>query len=1256
MSRYILIFCCLLLAISLQSQEKTYYKSEGYFNHPTSPRTMLLDKTLYKINDSIYYTNIGDLPVGDGKLVLNIHNDFSVSYKNSYMETGGTKYTISQTNDSTNKYDPILKKFNLHYEYTFQNGKRIIREVLTKIPLISKIVNLTSPGSLSTTLTVSELNTINDLTITGAINARDFKTMRDNMKFLEKLDISNTSIYAYTGTEGTAGNSIISYTNNRIPENAFYGSPFGTNTTLTSIKLPNSINEIGRNAFYGCSGLTGTLVIPTNVWGIHAYAFAYCRGLSGSLNLPDNISTISEGAFDNCSGLNGNLIFSSLVNTIEKYAFRGCGFTGELKLPAGLIHIMESAFQGCSGFTGSLIIPTKIQYIGASAFDGCKGFDGSLVLSPNLTTIYASAFSNCSGFTGSLILPSTISTIGESAFNNCSRFSGPLNLPMTLTTINSKTFSGCKGLTGSLKIPNFVTIIDSYAFNDCSGFNDSLSIPLSVVNIGSYAFNGCTGFSGNLSIPLSINKLGTNAFGDSISFTSIYSHINYPSSVSLEINAFGTSIKNTCSLYVPIGTKVSYEKADQWKDFEKIIDGLPATAFPKPVSKTVKLTTPGSLGTVLTTSELSTITDLKLIGEINASDFKTMHDLMPLLANINISSTVVGYIPQYAFYNKVSLKSILLPSSVTSIGSFAFYGCKGLTGTVYFPQSQYEFAEIGESAFENCTGLTGKLTLPNGLPVIRYRAFAGCTGLSEITIPSAVRWIEGSTFYGCSNLKSIYVYTNKMDGYYPDDMTKGLNTSNITLFVSTGKKSTFANHSIWNKFPNIQEGIPPILFTTSISDIFTSKATVAGKISEYDINNTMTYGVVWSENPTPEIEKDSKTSKVTTYAGAQTTVIDSLKLNTNYYVRAFAYNSAGLNYGNELTFKTKDAIQLTTTSPTVLKNKMVDGTTNATIISLGTLKGIETADINNVGFTAIASYEDANVGINKKIIVKYTLSGSEKDKYMAPKNDTILNAKISDFVTLNPIVKPDAACEGDALDLNYLIKTGIPTHYKITFGNDAKNTGLRDIAYQTLSGSGNTGTIPISIPYLFADGNYTGTLRMKNELNSESPDYPFQFTVNVSPDNIVTKFDEVILFNNISNRFTAYQWMKNGTEISGATKQYYVDPTGLKGGYSVKLTTADGKTVYTCPKMLSIFSVKAQVRAIPNPVKANEQCKIEFSGLTDEQLKKANLAVYNMQGVCIYKLNAVQSITELHLPLNGVYIGKVTGAGDDYVFKIMVTK
>ena len=157
------------------------------------------------------------------------------------------------------------------------------------------------------------------------------------------------------------------------------------------------------------------------------------------------------------------------------------------------------------------------------------------------------------------------------------------------------------------------------------------------------------------------------------------------------------------------------------------------------------------------------------------------------LTSIEIPNSVtsIGYA---AFRDCTGLTSIEIPNSVTSIGSYAFYKCSGLTSIVVDGNNtKYDSREncnaiietetntliqgckntvipnsvtsIGSSAFWDCSGLTS-IVIPNSVTSIRNYAFEDCTGLTSIEIPNSVTSIGRSAFNGCTGLKTIYNFSN----------------------------------------------------------------------------------------------------------------------------------------------------------------------------------------------------------------------------------------------------------------------------------------------------------------------------------------------------------------------------------------------------------------------------------------------------------------------------------------------------------------
>ena len=160
------------------------------------------------------------------------------------------------------------------------------------------------------------------------------------------------------------------------------------------------------------------------------------------------------------------------------------------------------------------------------------------------------------------------------------------------------------------------------------------------------------------------------------------------------------------------------------------------------------------------------IKNLKVIGEVSAQDFCFMRDEMTLLQGVNMQECriVAGHadlgaysaadvIPEKAFYNKKTLTYFVFPKGVTEIRSEAFR-YTNLTGALIIPEGVKTIGKVndtlGGGAFAYCSGLTS-LSLPSTLEFIGGQTFDNCTSLSGVlSIPSTVKFIGQYAFTSCS--------------------------------------------------------------------------------------------------------------------------------------------------------------------------------------------------------------------------------------------------------------------------------------------------------------------------------------------------------------------------------------------------------------------------------------------------------------------------------------------------------------------------
>ena len=229
-------------------------------------------------------------------------------------------------------------------------------------------------------------------------------------------------------------------------------------------------------------GSGGDVTIPYSinflpVTGISSNAFA--SGNPTSVKIPNSVTNIGEGAFNFCVLLtniaveSGNPSYTSVDGSLFNKSM-----TLLLQYPAGL-----AAFS-----YNSYIIPNGVSRIGAAAFAGC--FDLKSVTIPNsVTSLGDGAFFYCRSLTN-VIIPNGITNIGDYTFMSSGLTS--VIIPNSVTNIGKDAFANCFGLT-NVKLGNNVTSIGSGAFYYSPLME--ITIPASVTNIGDWAFWNCSGLT-----------------------------------------------------------------------------------------------------------------------------------------------------------------------------------------------------------------------------------------------------------------------------------------------------------------------------------------------------------------------------------------------------------------------------------------------------------------------------------------------------------------------------------------------------------------------------------------------------------------------------------------------------------------------------------------------------------------------------------------------------------------------------------------
>jgi hypothetical protein len=179
--------------------------------------------------------------------------------------------------------------------------------------------------------------------------------------------LTNSGAITITGYTGAGGAVIIPAATNGLPVMSIGPSAFGNysyNSTITSISVPNSITNLGNNAFYDCNALTN-INIPGSVTALGSGVCQQCQHLT-TVTLGYGLTNISAYMFDQ-SGMK-SLVIPNSVTSIGTFAFAGSSLTN-IVMSANLAGIGNQAFNLCYGLR-------SVYFLGNAPAPGSDIFDG----------------------------------------------------------------------------------------------------------------------------------------------------------------------------------------------------------------------------------------------------------------------------------------------------------------------------------------------------------------------------------------------------------------------------------------------------------------------------------------------------------------------------------------------------------------------------------------------------------------------------------------------------------------------------------------------------------------------------------------------------------------------------------------------------------------------------------------------------------------------------------------------------------------
>jgi hypothetical protein len=242
----------------------------------------------------------------------------------------------------------------------------------------------TDAGSRASLFSVSSLLAmVAYLLLPAAAQAQFFYTTNS--------DLVTITITGYTGPGGdvTVPDSI-----NGLPVTAIQDSAFYNDSTVTNLTIPDSITNIGNNAFAWCVNLAN-IRLPNPLTSLGSSAFYYCTSLT-NVTVGDAVTSIGDYTFYNCWKL-ANATIGSSVRSIGYAAFYSAFSLKSISIPNTVTNIADYAFYNCTNLT-TVSFGNSVSRIGYGAFSGCSLTN--VTIPGSVVSIGQYAFFLCPGLRG----------------------------------------------------------------------------------------------------------------------------------------------------------------------------------------------------------------------------------------------------------------------------------------------------------------------------------------------------------------------------------------------------------------------------------------------------------------------------------------------------------------------------------------------------------------------------------------------------------------------------------------------------------------------------------------------------------------------------------------------------------------------------------------------------------------------------------------------------------------------------------------
>ena len=570
-------------------------------------------------------------------------------------------------------------------------------------------------------------------------------------------------------------------------EVTFAPTVFYDNDELVSVTLPVGLKTIEPQMFYGCAKLQ-SITIPNTVSLIRLRAFKDCASLATLTFTPGN--TDNELVFES-AGTGGMWYGYSYA---DDAIFNNCTSLKNVTIPERTTEIGVAAFYGCTGLE-TLSLPASLKTIGQDTFNYCENLT-TITFADNsqLTSIGANAFGNTAKLTTvDFGENNALTTLGNMAFLGAEALTS-ITLPAGLTSIGKNTFQYCESLT-SIVIPDTVTSIGDYAFSNCAKLATVSLSGTSLTSIGKYTFEKCKALT-SISIPTSVTTIGQNAFDHCSKLGTVSFASGTSALTTVNKNAF--QFTGLTSFTFPETSSTLSLKANLFNGCTKL-----ASVHISSKIESVKQVFEGC-PSITSVTVADNNGNLKAENGViyNKYDNKASDAIQYVCTKMDLTATNGTYtIPsgvttlgQSVFQGHSEIKKLIIPASVTTIGTYAFADCTGLEEVVF--AYNFSVTSLPNLMFQHCSALKkisvqnqdGTLTenkLPDKITKVGTQTFLGCKSLTQLTLSSNFKTLSTSSFAytGLTSItlpKVTSITSKAFQGC--EDLTEVVLQANVTTF------------------------------------------------------------------------------------------------------------------------------------------------------------------------------------------------------------------------------------------------------------------------------------------------------------------------------------------------------------------------------------------------------------------------------------------------------------------------------------------